>query len=206
MSEEIVVSGDADALALAVLEEARAEAAALLAEAGAEAAKTIAASAARSEAGREALLSAARAAAGRRREALLAAAPVEAARIRAALLEQKLEAVKAAAARLLVGKQVPETAPALARLAAQAIAGMAGGDFVVEADAAAAEALRALAPEIERLAGKGPLRLDFEAGGPAGGGVAVRDAAGRRRWDNGFAERLERLWPEQRARLAGRNL
>jgi len=51
--------------------------------------------------------------------------------------------------------------------------------------------------------GRGSVELALGSAGAAiRGGVIVRDADGRRAWDNTLAARLERLWPALRRRIA----
>lgn len=190
------IIGDPEGLKREVLEAARREAAAITAAAGAEAERLLAAAAEEAALAAEEISTAAAAEAGRLRAAALASVPAEAARLRAARLEALLTEIKAAALALLAEEPAPGVCAALA---AQALAGIGGDTFVITAPPGSG--LPGLAAEIERLAGLGPLKLEFEEDPGVGGGAAARSADGRRRWDNTFSARLERLWPEERRRI-----
>jgi vacuolar-type H+-ATPase subunit E/Vma4 len=150
-------------------------------------------------------LEAARTEAARRSELILATVPVEAGRLRAERNEAILENIRNAARRQLASRQsgARET---LVTLAAEAIRQMPGTDFVLRLSAANHAALgNKLADEICRHAGRSPLKLTIAADPTvADDGVIVRDADGRRIWDNRLRSRLERLWPELRRQIAMR--
>ncbi|MDD5209234.1 MAG: V-type ATP synthase subunit E family protein [Elusimicrobiales bacterium] len=196
------IIGNAKGLAREIEEMARRESAGIISAAEEEAARILAdAGAAAAEAKRE-LLASALAAAARRREVMLAAVPGEAGRLRADFREAVLDSIKSRALEL-AGAEAERAGKAavLAGLAAQAVSRMEGENFVVVVAASDGGAAAGLAAGIERLAGRGPLKIKIEEDQGLGGGVVVRDGEGRQRWDNSFRARLERLWPELRGRL-----
>lgn len=196
------ITGNAKGLVMEIAGMARRESAEIISSAEAEAAKILSdAEGAAAKAGRE-LLASALAAAARRREVMLAAVPGETARLRADFREAVLDSIKVRALGL-AGEEAERAGKAavLAGLAAQAVRRMEGAAFIVTLDAADSGAAAGLPAEIERLAGRGPLEIKIEENSGQGGGVIVRDAEGRQRWDNSFKARLERLWPELRGRL-----
>ena len=186
------------ALVKEILEMARRESEGAEAKAGAEAEALL--RAAEEEAGREsrARVEAARADAEKRARTLLAAVPLEAERLRAAGLEALLLKVKEAAAARL-GEEASRGGGSAA-LAAEALRGMEGTSFELTLPPGGRR--EGLQAEIERRCGKGALALIFQEDPALAGGVIARDTAGRQYWDNSFAARLERFWPELRGRLA----
>lgn len=187
--------GDPEELRRAILADAAREAAALEEAAAREAAAITAAADKEAAAEGLALTEAARAEGAGRRGMLLASVDAEAARLRAARLEGLLEDVKKRALALALQKA---RGPALARLAAQAAAGVGGGAVVLSCPPGSG--LESFAAEIKKAAGV--TELNFEEDPGLGGGAAARSADGTRRWDNGLKSRLERLWPALRLELA----
>ncbi len=185
-----------------ILAQARTRAEALRAAAQAEAARLLAQAQAEAARDRDSRLAAARAEAARIREVALASLPLEVERMRADRRAALLEEIRAQAAGALesecdrAGRQ-----SVLACLAAEALARMEGRVFVlVVSPRDRQDAGPALLAEIVRRAGRGPLDLTLEQGSEEGG-VLVRDAEGRQRWDNRLGFRLERLWPRLRGRV-----
>ncbi len=196
------ITGDAKELANEIKEMARRESDGIIAAAEAEAAEILAGAESAAAKARREILASALAAAARRREVMLAAVPGEAGRLRADFREAVLDSIKSRVPGL-AGEEAEREGKAavLAGLAAQAVRRMEGAAFIVTLDAADSGAAGTLAAEIEKLAGRGPLEIKIEEKAGLGGGVIVRDAEGRQRWDNSFKARLERLWPDLRGRL-----
>jgi len=168
------------------------------------------------QADRERRLADARDEADRRRRLTLATVPVEEGRLWAARIEEALESVRAEARDRLARRDGFDYRQALVALADEAVEGMGAEAVVLELGASDRGTLGPdLAVAIgERIGPDGPaVSLAPEpatgATGAAGAteaaaeaGVVVRDADGRRRWDNSFAARLARLWPDLRRRIA----
>ena len=156
------------------------------------------------QADRDRRLADVRAEADRRRRLTLATVPVEEGRLRAARLEEALEAVKAEARQRLARRDGFDYRQALVALAAEAVERMGGEAVVVDLSAADRGALGAglVVALGERLGPGGPAVSLAPEPRPLDGGVVVRDADGRRRWDDSFAARLGRLWPDLRRRIA----
>ena len=198
------ISGDPEALVLEINAMARRESAGLIAAAEEEARGLLSAAGTAAAAARRKTLASAQAGAARRRETLLASVPGEAGRLRAERREAALEAIKAEALRLLPAEAAAAGKRAvLAALAAQAIGRMEGKKFMIDLAPGDKGEAAGLPAEIERRAGRGHLELLVGEDPGLDGGVLVRGAEGRQRWDNGFRARLERAWPELRGRLLG---
>jgi len=155
---------------------------------------------------REQRLAAARAEAERRRLLILATVPVEVGRMRATRVEKVLESIHEAACDRLRRREGFDYRQTVAALAADAVGRVQGDAFVLElAEADRAALGDGLAEEVRRLVGRDGVRMTVaQAPGPVGGGVIVRDAAGRRVWDNRLEARLERFWPMLRREIAAR--
>ncbi len=196
------IIGNAKGLALEIAGTARRESAGIIAAAEKEAREILAEAEAAAAKAKRGLLASALAAAARRREVMLAAVPGEAGRLRADFREAVLDSIKSGALEL-AGAEAERAGPGavLAGLAAEAVSRMEGENFVVVVAASDGGAAAGLAAGIERLAGRGPLKIKIEEDQGLGGGVIVRDGEGRQRWDNSFRARLERLWPELRGRI-----
>jgi V/A-type H+-transporting ATPase subunit E len=156
------------------------------------------------EADRSERIEKARAEADRRRRLTLASVPVEEGRMRAARIEEALEDIRAAAWGRLRPREGYDYPAMLVRLAAQALAAMDGQAFVLELAEADRDAPGAgLAAAVRDRDGREGLEVALAAEPAAiDGGVIIRDAEGRRRWDNSLAARLERLWPALRRHVA----
>lgn len=196
------IIGDPEGLVREIRELARRESAGIAAAAEEEARGILsAAEASAVKAGRE-LRAAALAGAEGRRQMLLASVPAEAGRLRSDRREALLDSIKVRAMLMLrAGAGEPAV---LAALAAEAAGRMEGKKFIVALAPADRAAAAGLGGEIERLAGGGTV-ITLEEDPGLDGGVVVRDAEGRQRWDNSFKARLERFWPELRGRLLGEN-
>ena len=156
------------------------------------------------EADRQQRLQRARAEADRRRRLTLATVTVEEGRIRAARIEEVLDGIRESARERLADRDGYDYREMLVRLAAGAVRAMEGRAVVLELSEADRQVYGPdLAAAVrDRVQRDGlDIRLASE---PAAieGGVIVRDAEGRQRWDNSLAARLERLWPQLRRRLA----
>jgi V/A-type H+-transporting ATPase subunit E len=153
---------------------------------------------------RDRRLAEARAEADRRRRLTLATVPVEEGRLRLRRIEDVLEAIRDEAARRLRARDGFDYREAVRRLAAEAVRGMQGTMFVLALAEADRQALgHDLAEAVRRRAGRDGLQVTLAPQAAAiGGGVIVRDAEGRRQWDNSLAARLARLWPALRRRIA----
>ena len=140
----------------------------------------------------------------RRRELTLATIPVVVGRRRADCIEAALNQIRDEAARLLAARQGFDYRQAVIRLAAEALAQMAGNRFVIEVSDSDSQALgQGWVEEAGRQSGRNGLEL---SAAPAKmqnqAGVIIRDADGRQVWDNTLLARLERLWPAARRELA----
>ncbi len=146
----------------------------------------------------------ARAEADRRRRLTLASVSVEKGRLRAARIEEALDGVREAARERLLAREGYDYREMLARLAAEPVRHMEGQAFVLELAEADRDAFGPdLAAAVRRRAGRDGLQVTLaDEPAPIAGGVIVRDAEGRQRWDNSLAARLERLWPALRRRVA----
>jgi len=163
------------------------------------------------DADRAGRLDVARREAERRRNLLLASVPVEEARMRADRLEETLRSVHDEARRRLADRGGEEYHRTLVRLAAEAVAQMAGPGAPGFVLALGAEDLKAsadrLADEVRRAVGRKGLEVTVAPEpAPIEAGVLVRDAEGRQVWNNGLAARLERLWPALRLAVGARLL
>jgi vacuolar-type H+-ATPase subunit E/Vma4 len=160
------------------------------------------------EADRQSRLEAARREAERRRNLLLASVPVEEARMRADRIEEALQAVRDEARRRLADRGGEDYRATLVRLAAEAVAHMAGETFVLSLGVEDLKAFgKGLADEVRRAVGRDGLEVSV-ADEPAKieAGVLVCDAEGRQVWNNGLAARLERSWPALRQAIGVRLL
>jgi V/A-type H+/Na+-transporting ATPase subunit E len=157
-----------------------------------------------SEQERRQKLAAAAATAERQRILTLATVPIEIARAQAARVEQELLGLREQVRQRLRTRQGFAYGEVLARLAAEAVARMDGDRFVLElseedlpkfgAALTAAVPARAGRPQITLTLSDAPAKIE--------GGVIVRDPQGRQVWDNSFAARLDRLWPQLRNQIA----
>lgn len=156
------------------------------------------------EADREQRLARARAEADRRRRLTLATVPVAEGRLRAARIEEVLRGIREAARERLAARDGYDYRAMLARLAAEPVREMEGQAFVLELAEADRQAHGPdLAADVRRRVGREGLQVSLAAEpAPMAGGVIVRDAEGRQRWDNSVSARLERLWPALRRRVA----
>ena len=156
------------------------------------------------EADRAERLEKAKAEADRRRRLTLATVPVEEGRMRAAHIEKALDGIREAARERLLARQGYDYREMLVRLASEPVRHMVGQAFVLELAEADRDAHGPdVAAAVRQRAGRDELQVSL-APEPAAieGGVIVRDAEGRQRWDNSLAARLERLWPGLRRRVA----
>ncbi|HUX00104.1 MAG TPA: V-type ATP synthase subunit E family protein [Phycisphaerae bacterium] len=191
-----------------ILADARRQAERAVRRAERDAQESLAQARKQADADRAGRLDAARRETERRRNLLLASVPVEEARMRADRLEETLRSVHDEARRRLADRAGDEYHRTLVRLAAEAVAQMAGERFVL---ALGAEDLKAfgkgLADEVRRAVGRDGLEVSV-ADEPAKveAGVLVRDAEGRQVWDSSLAARLERLWPALRLVVGARLL
>ena len=150
------------------------------------------------------ILSEARAEGERRAGLVLATVPVEAGRLRSDAVERLLESILQEARQRLCSQAGFDSRKAIVSLAIEAVRQMAGERFVVGVSVQDDTALgKGLAEEIACGAGRAPSDVSI-TGDPTikGGGVVVRDPAGRQIWDNQFGTRLDRLWPELRREVA----
>lgn len=152
---------------------------------------------------RNELLDQAHAEAARQSALILATVPIETGRMRAARVEALLDSVHEEARQRLLAREGFEYRKTLISLAAHAMSQMAGVDFVVKVSEDDHTILGdGLAEEIAHRVGR-PVNITIsQEPGITGGGVVVEDAEARQVWDNSFAKRLERLWPELRRQIA----
>jgi vacuolar-type H+-ATPase subunit E/Vma4 len=196
--------GSGVVLCEAILDEARREATEIVNRARQNAENLLTAATSEASRIREGQLDQARGEALRRKELILATVPVEAGRMRLARIESLLESVREEVRERLLACNGFECREMVIALSALAIKHMAGGAFTVnvpEKDRAAAG--DGLAKEIKRRTGRSALRIALSFDPTiTEAGVIVEDAGGRQRWDNRLLERLERMWPELRRKVA----
>jgi vacuolar-type H+-ATPase subunit E/Vma4 len=195
--------GSPDKLCAEIMADARREREATLGRAQAEAAAILAAAQAEADKLRLAERARAQADAVRDQERVLATVAVEAGRLQAGRVEAVLESVRAEIQRRLLDR--PKEEPAIVvNLAAAAIDKMPGDNFVLELSPACREVIgERLAQAVMERTGRRDLHLVMAVNEAiTGSGVMVRDADGRRFWDNLLASRLDRMWPEFRWQIA----
>jgi vacuolar-type H+-ATPase subunit E/Vma4 len=168
-----------------------------------EAKKTLDDAAKEAESAAEKILNAARRRADRVAQSLLATIEQEVRRDLLEAQEAELSRLFDAARERLRDRAAYDYPAVLARLATEAIAAMEADHVVIELS----EADRPIATEgwlggIRRAAGR-QLAIDIsESSAPIDGGLIVRSADGRLLYENSFAARLRRLWPDLRRELA----
>jgi vacuolar-type H+-ATPase subunit E/Vma4 len=145
--------------------------------------------------------------AARRRERVLATVPVEMRRLEAARVEEALVHIYDAARERLRKREGFDYRGTVAALAAEAIEQMEGTRFVVALCPEDRRAFgEALIETVRRKVGRDGLELSLaDAPEDVTGGVVVRDATGRRVWNNSLGGRLDRLWPALRNTIADEN-
>lgn len=188
----------------AILEDARSQSDEILNRAKREAESVLSKARREVEEMRQGLLEQARAEVARRTNLILATIPVEAGRLRLRRIEALLESILQAARQRLEAREGFDYRKAIIALAAEAIGHMAGEKFVLQLSPADQLALgEGLAEEITRCLNwaRGDLAVTADLVNNEGG-VRVQDQAGRQVWDNQFASRLNRLWPELRRQIA----
>ncbi len=187
-----------------ILADARRESEGIIRRAQQEAETLLANAAADADKVRQERLDQARVEAARRKELILATVPVEAGRLRAARVEALLQSVCDEVRRRLLAREGLDYRETIVALAAEAVSQMAGETFAVKLSPPDRADLGAgLAEEIVRRVGRLPLRITLSNETTiTGGGLLVQDSEGRQVWDNRFAPRLQRLWPELRRQIA----
>lgn len=187
-----------------ILADARRESEGILRRAQQEAETLLANAAAEADRARQERLDQARAEGARRKELILATVPVEAGRLRAARVEALLQSVAEEVRRRMLAREGFDYRKAMVVLAAEAVSQMAGEAFVVKLSPADRAGYgTGLAEEIARRVGRSPLSITIANETTiTGGGLVVQDSEGRQVWDNRFAPRLQRLWPELRRQIA----
>jgi vacuolar-type H+-ATPase subunit E/Vma4 len=136
----------------------------------------------------------------RRKDITRAATFVECRRLRLARIESLLESIRSEVRENMVPQDKDEYRESVINLAAGAIKNMEGKDFIVrlrEEDRAVLDG--GIADLIAVRAGipGANVELSFETL-QTGGGPIVSDASGREVWDNSYAARVLRLWPDLR--------
>ena len=187
-----------------ILADARRESEGIIRRAQQEAETLLANAAADADKVRQERLDQARVEAARRKELILATVPVEAGRLRAARVEALLQSVCDEVRRRLLAREGLDYRETIVALAAEAVSQMAGETFAVKLSPPDRADLGAgLAEEIVRRVGRLPLSITLSNETTiTGGGLLVQDSEGRQVWDNRFAPRLQRLWPELRRQIA----
>ena len=147
-------------------------------------------------------LASARAEAARTRERIRSTIPLETNRLLLDRVEALLSALKQAIQDRLRTHEGFDFPRAVVSLAAEAISGMAGQDFVLKVSAAD-DLPTNLAEQVAGRLDRPTLHLVVSPSEAEGwGGVVVEDVTGRQVWDNRLEPRLERLWPELRRQIA----
>ena len=189
-----------------ILADARRQSERLIRRAKTDAEQIVAKAEAENEKEHRERIEAARAEAQRRSALVLATVSVEAGRMRIRREEEVLQGIYDEARKRLERREGFDYRQTVVALAAAAISRMEGTRFVLTISEADREALGAgLAEEVGRRVGRKGLDVTVNtegaAAGGAGGGVIIRDAEGRQRWDNSLAGRLERFWPALRPEI-----
>lgn len=147
----------------------------------------------------------ARAEGERLKDITLAAASVEARKLRLERIETLLESIREDVREKLPGvRSDGNFADIIVDLAASAIKEMSGEGFTVRLPEGDRPILGAdIAGQIAAKAGcpEGSVTVSFEPMAE-GEGPLIEDAKGSQVWDNRFAARLERLWPQFRRLIA----
>ena len=145
-----------------------------------------------------------RAEAKHRADMILAGLPVETGRLRANRIESLLQLIHDEARQQLVSRDGLDQRQMLINLSANAIRKMSGNRFSISLPEADRRLLGDGEVEAIRLAaGRPDLVLEI-IGDPENrdAGPVVRGNDGKELWDNRLTERLERLWPELRLKIA----
>ncbi len=149
-------------------------------------------------------LNTARAEAKHRADMILAGLPVETGRLRANRIESLLQSIHDEARQQLVSRDGLDQRQMLVNLCAEAIRKMSGNRFSISLPEADRRLLGDREVEAIRLAaGRPDLVLEI-IGDPESrdAGPVVRGNDGKELCDNRLTERLERLWPELRLKIA----
>lgn len=151
-------------------------------------------------------LDAARRDAENRRGLILASVILETLRRRNTRTEEVLQGIRDEACRRILAREGFDYRETVVRLAAEAVGRMEGTRFVLQLSDADRQAFGAgLAGEVGRRDGREGLQVAVDAAGATiDGGVIVRDAEGRRVWDNSLRARLDRFWPILRRQIGAR--
>jgi vacuolar-type H+-ATPase subunit E/Vma4 len=186
-----------------ILVEAKREGEEAILRARQDAEAILAGAAAEGEQVRRDKLDQARKEAARRTELILATVPVETGRMREARVEALLGSIQEEARRRLLARDGFDYRKTIVALASDAIGRMAGVAFVLKLSEADAAVLGdGLAGEIAQRVGR-PITITVSLEEEnAQTGVVVEDGDARQVWDNRLTQRLERLWPEMRRRIA----
>lgn len=189
-----------------ILADARKQAERAVTRARREADEAVAKSRADAEKDRADRLEAARAESVRRRGLALATVPVEVGRMRANRVEAILASIRNDVCGRLDARQGFDPRAVATALAAAAIAGMTGTQFVLELSDADRQSFgAALVEDVRRRVARDGLQVSLApAGSRLAGGVVVRTADGNQMWDNSLAGRLERFWPALRREIGVR--
>ena len=185
-----------------ILADARRQSERLIRRAKTDAEQIVAKAEAENEKEHRERIEAARAEAHRRSALVLATVGVEAGRMRIRRAEEVLQGIYNEARKRIERREGFDYRQTVVVLAAAAISRMEGNRFVLTISEADREALGAgLAEEVSRRVGRKGLDVTVNTEGAAAGGVIIRDAEGRQRWDNSLAGRLERFWPALRPEI-----
>jgi vacuolar-type H+-ATPase subunit E/Vma4 len=152
----------------------------------------------------DAQLKAATAEANRRREAILSTVAVEAKRLMLNRTEEVLNALHDSVRKQLREGKESDRRQALIELAAQALTGMHGNNFVLRLSPADADELsQTLLDAIPRRAGRLEVKLELTRDPEVrDGDWILQDDEERQQWKVGLEARLERLWPDLRRQIA----
>ncbi|HON84634.1 MAG TPA: V-type ATP synthase subunit E family protein [Syntrophorhabdaceae bacterium] len=190
LREEILA--DAKRKAEEIISSARQEAEGILSNAEAESKRI-----------RQEIIDQAKAEADRRSELVLASVPVETGRLRGERIESLLESVYEEASKRILDSEEIDLSEVLVNLASDAISKMSGDFFILrfsgtKQNISGDELVQRI---LERI-GK-PLTITVsEERDIASPGIIIEDNEGRQIWDNRLLERLKRLWPEMRRKIA----
>lgn len=142
--------------------------------------------------------------AARRARLISAGISLERSRMRAQRVETLLQELYEDTRQRCADRATLDVRQTVITLAAEAVCGMAGTQFIIEIAACDREAMgHDWLDEVGGLVNRPDLKLEARfAEDRRDIGPVVRDADERQIWDNRLVARLERLWPEMRRELA----
>ncbi|MCX8111291.1 MAG: V-type ATP synthase subunit E family protein [Syntrophorhabdaceae bacterium] len=186
-----------------ILADARKKADEIVSDARQEAEDILSNAEAESKRIRQEIIDQAKAEADRKSELILASVRVETGRLRAERIESLLESIYEEATKKILDSEDIDLSEVLVTLASDAISKMWGDFFILRfSDSRHSISGDMLIQKILERVGK-PLTISVsEERDIASPGIIIEDNEGRQIWDNRLLERLKRLWPELRRKIA----